>query len=119
VNAPLPLPAAQNMGSGMQGVTAHFSVPVVGVGGLGPCGWLLLLPLDFPGTRGRGSRARLCYRHGSMVGDWLGDTMGERGVSGTQEFVSEPLCLLQLLFLGCGLCSSPYSGLGLQALYSL
>lgn len=44
---------------------------------------------------------------------------GSVGESGTQEYVSEPRCLLELLSLGCRLSSSSYSGLGLQALSSL
>lgn len=55
-----------------------------------------------------------------VQGGWLPPGhSGKRGVSWTQEYVSEPRCLLELLSVGCRLCSSPYSGLGLQALSSL
>lgn len=69
---PPPLPAAQNTRPGMQGVAAHFSVPVLGAVGWEPCGQLLLLPLDSPWSQDRGSCAKLFYCPGSVVGDARG-----------------------------------------------
>lgn len=71
------------------------------------------------GARAEGAVPRCVTAMGPWWVTALGTRQGSMRVSGTQEHVSEPGCVLELLSLGWRLCSSPYSRLGLQALSGL